>query len=53
MLRRAPSLLLLDAYFNHWEVELREQPKMDFYSGVKQEFGEEQYLNLPKRSHIE
>ena len=38
-------------FINHWEVELRKQPKMDFYSGVKQEFGEEQYLNLPKRSH--
>ena len=38
-------------FINHWEIELRKQPKMDFYSGVKQEFGEEQYLNLPKRSH--
>ena len=38
-------------FIYHWEVELRKQPKMDFYSGVKQEFGEERYLNLPKRSH--
>ena len=38
-------------FINHWEVELCKQPKMAFYYEVKQEFGEEQYLNLPTRSH--
>ena len=38
-------------FINYWEVELCKQPKMAFYYEVKQEFGEEQYLNLPTRSH--
>ncbi len=42
---------LKETFINHWEVELLKQSKMSFYTRVKQVFGEEQYLSLPRRSH--
>ena len=47
----AASEHLRMTFVSHWEAELRKQPKMAFYYGVKQVFGEEIYLNLPTRSH--
>ena len=36
---------------SHWEEELLHQTKMSFYVAVKDEFKEENYLQLPNRQH--
>ena len=42
---------ILNAFVGHWEDDLKRQSKMQFYCSIKTKFGEEPYLQLPKRSH--
>ena len=38
-----------DVFISDWRVDLASQSKMHFYNRIKEEFGEEQYLNLKSR----
>ena len=38
-----------DVFISDWRVDLGSQTKMQFYKQIKEEFGEEQYLNLKSR----
>ena len=47
----AARLYATETFVSHWEEELLHQTKMSFYVAVKDEFKEENYLQLPNRQH--
>ena len=41
--------MCVDVFISDWRVDLGSQTKMQFYYQIKEEFGEEEYLNLKSR----